>query len=50
MCIADLLSRTFNNDLQNSTNSKFEYFHIFCEDLENINVTDYLNFCSKNIL
>ena len=40
MYIADLLSRAFNNDSQNSTNSKVEHFHIFYEDLENINLTD----------
>ena len=49
MYIADLLSRTFN-DSQNLTNSKVENFHIFYWDLENINVTDYLNFSDKNIL
>ena len=50
MYIADLLPRTFNNDLQNSTNSNVEHFHIFYQDLENINFTDYLNFSDKNIL
>ena len=50
MYIADLLSRTFNNDSQNSTSSKVEHFHVFCQDLENINFTDYLNFSDKNIL
>ena len=40
MYIADLLSRAFNNDSQNSTNSKVEHFHIFYQDLENINLTD----------
>ena len=48
--IADLLSRTFNNDSQNSTNSNVEHFHISYQDLENINFTDYLNFSDKNIL
>ena len=48
--IADLLSRTFNNDSQNSTNSNVEHFHISYKDLENINFTDYLNFSDKNIL
>ena len=50
MYIADLLSRTFNNDSQNSTSSKAEHFHVFCQELENINFTDYLNFSDKNIL
>ena len=49
MYIADLLSRTFN-DSQNSTNSKVEHFHIFYQDLENINLTDQLNFSDTNIL
>ena len=48
MYIADLLSRTFNNDWQNSTNSNVEHFHIFYQDLENISFTDYLNFSNKN--
>ena len=48
MYIADLLPRTFNNDLQNLTNSNIEHFHIFYQDLENINFTDYLNFSDKN--
>ena len=50
MYIADLLSRTFNTDSQNSTYSKVEHFRIFYQDLENINFTDYLNFNDKNIL
>ena len=50
MYIADLFSRAFNNHLQNSTNSKVEHFHIFYQELENINFTDYLNFSDKNIL
>ena len=50
MYIADLLSRTFNNNSQNSTNSKVEHFHIFYQDLGNINFTDYLNLSDKNIL
>ena len=50
MCIADLLSRTFNNDSQRSASSKVEHFNIFYQDLENINFTDYLNFRDKNIL
>ena len=50
MYITDLLSRTFNNDSQNSTSSKVEHFHVFCQDLENINFTDYLNFSDKNTL
>ena len=39
MYIADLLSRIFNNDSPNSTNSNVEHFHIFSQDLENINFT-----------
>ena len=50
MYIADLLSRTFNNNSQNSTNSKVEHFHIFNQDLENVNFTDYLNFSDQNII
>ena len=50
MYTADLLSRTFNNDSKNFTNSKLEHFHIFYQDLQNINFTDYLNFSDKNIL
>ena len=50
MYIANLLSLTFNNGSQNLTNSKVEYFHIFYQNLENINFTDYLNFSNKNIL
>ena len=50
MYIANLLSRTFNNDSQNSTSSKIEHFYIFYQDLENINFTDYLSFSEKNIL
>ena len=46
----DLLSRTLNNDLQNSTNSKVEHFHIFYQGLKNNNFTDYLNFSNKDIL
>ena len=34
MYIADLLSRIFINDLQNSTNLKVEHFHIFYQDLK----------------
>ena len=47
MYIANLLSRTFNNDAQNSTNSKIEHFYIFYQDLENITFTDYLSFSKK---
>ena len=50
MYIANLLSLTFNNGSQNLTNSKVEYFHIFYQNLENINFTDHLNFSNKNIL
>ena len=50
MYTANLLSRTFNNDSKHFTNSKLEHFHIFCQDLENINFTDYLKFSDKNIL
>ena len=50
MYIANLLSLTFNNGSQNLTNSKVEYFHVFYQNLENINFTDYLNFSNKNIL
>ena len=50
MYITNLLSLTFNNGSQNLTNSKVEHFHIFYQNLENINFTDYLNFSNKNIL